>query len=201
MQGAGQVAIVTRILGIATVGREIAPSEVGERKTRRISISRSANSPTSNGGALVGSYPALKDGGIYYSFHYMKASQHKLRQGFTLVEIMTVVAIIALLAAIAVPNYFRARKRAQATRILNDLRVLDYALDRWTIENNKVPGDTAVFNDLKPYLKTSQLLETGTDILGNPFGPFSVDVTPKVSPSAFTALAEVAPPEFWSPYY
>ncbi len=42
--------------------------------------------------------------------------------GFTLVEIMIVVAIIALLAAIAVPGFLRARKRSQASRILNDLR-------------------------------------------------------------------------------
>ena len=45
------------------------------------------------------------------------------RGGFTLVEIMIVVAIIALLAAIAVPNFLRARKRSQATRCLEDLRI------------------------------------------------------------------------------
>jgi prepilin-type N-terminal cleavage/methylation domain-containing protein len=45
-------------------------------------------------------------------------------RGFTLVEIMIVVAIIALLAAIAVPGFLRARKRAQASRILNDLRLI-----------------------------------------------------------------------------
>ena len=50
---------------------------------------------------------------------------NKRRGGFTLVEIMIVVAIIALLAAIAVPGFLRARKRSQASRILNDL-----ALDR-----------------------------------------------------------------------
>ncbi len=47
------------------------------------------------------------------------------RKGFTLVEIMIVVAIIALLAAIAVPGFLRARKRSQASRILNDLRMID----------------------------------------------------------------------------
>ena len=56
------------------------------------------------------------------------------RRGFTLVEIMIVVAIIALLAAIAVPNFLRARKRSQATRILQDLRVVDSALDQYAIE-------------------------------------------------------------------
>ena len=59
------------------------------------------------------------------------------RGGFTLVEIMIVVAIIALLAAIAVPNFLRARKRSQATRILEDLRMIDGAMDQYAIESNK----------------------------------------------------------------
>ncbi len=61
-------------------------------------------------------------------------------RGFTLVEIMIVVAIIALLASIAVPNFLRARKRSQATRILEDLRLLDSASDQYAIETNKISG-------------------------------------------------------------
>ena len=56
------------------------------------------------------------------------------RAGFTLVEIMIVVAIIALLAAIAVPGFLRARKRSQASKILNDLRMIDSAVDQYAIE-------------------------------------------------------------------
>ncbi len=63
-------------------------------------------------------------------------------RGFTLVEIMIVVAIIALLAAIAVPNFLRARKRSQATRILEDLRILDSATDQYAIETNKISERT-----------------------------------------------------------
>src|SRR6201982_247612 len=59
------------------------------------------------------------------------------RGGFTLVEIMIVVAIIALLAAIAVPNFLRARKRSQASKILNDLRMIDDGLDEYAIETSK----------------------------------------------------------------
>jgi prepilin-type N-terminal cleavage/methylation domain-containing protein len=62
------------------------------------------------------------------------------RGGFTLVEIMIVVAIIALLAAIAVPNFLRARKRSQATRILEDLRLIDAAVDQYAIEANLTGG-------------------------------------------------------------
>ncbi len=62
------------------------------------------------------------------------------RGGFTLVEIMIVVAIIALLAAIAVPGFLRARKRSQASRIINDLRLIDSAVDQYAIETNKQSG-------------------------------------------------------------
>jgi prepilin-type N-terminal cleavage/methylation domain-containing protein len=66
---------------------------------------------------------------------------NKRRGGFTLVEIMIVVAIIALLAAIAVPGFLRARKRSQASRILNDLRMIDAAVDQYAIETNRSTGN------------------------------------------------------------
>jgi prepilin-type N-terminal cleavage/methylation domain-containing protein len=124
------------------------------------------------------------------------------RRGFTLVEIMIVVAIIALLASIAVPNFLRARKRSQATRILEDLRMLDSASDQYAIENNKTSGTTPAFADLKTYLKTGSVLySTGADIFGDSYGPFTVDSIPKVPAIAFTELSDVAPASFWSPYH
>ena len=51
------------------------------------------------------------------------------------------VAIIALLAAIAVPGFLRARKRSQASKILNDLRMIDSAIDQYAIETGKKSGD------------------------------------------------------------
>src|ERR1700742_278716 len=86
--------------------------------------------------------------------HYMlQTFRNTKRGGFTLVEIMIVVAIIALLAAIAVPNFLRARKRSQATRILEDLRIIDSSIDQYAIENNKSTGDTVVWTDIQKYLK------------------------------------------------
>jgi prepilin-type N-terminal cleavage/methylation domain-containing protein len=124
------------------------------------------------------------------------------RRGFTLVEIMIVVAIIALLASIAVPNFMRARKRSQATRILEDLRVLDNATDEYAIENNKTSGTTPAFTDLKTYLKTGSVLySTGADIFGDSYGPFTVDTIPKVPAAAYSSLSDVAPASFWSPYH
>jgi prepilin-type N-terminal cleavage/methylation domain-containing protein len=133
----------------------------------------------------------------------MKIQSYKThRHGFTLVEIMIVVAIIALLASIAVPNFMRARKRAQATRILEDLRVIDNATDEYAIENNKTSGANPVFADLKNYLKTGSVLySTGEDLFGDSYGPFTVDTIVKVPTAAYNDLSDVAPAAFWSPYH
>src|ERR1700704_2673506 len=126
---------------------------------------------------------------------------NKKRGGFTLVEIMIVVAIIALLAAIAVPGFLRARKRSQATRILNDLRLIDAAVDQYAIETNKVSGATVNTADWTAYLKKgSNLYSTGADLFGNGYGPQSVDALPPVPPNAKAVLSDVAPSAFWSPY-
>ncbi|MEI7776656.1 MAG: type II secretion system protein [Verrucomicrobiota bacterium] len=123
-------------------------------------------------------------------------------RGFTLVEIMVVVAIIALLASIAVPNFLRSRKRSQATQVLEDLRLIDAASDLYAIENNKSSGVNVVWADLQKYLKTGTRLysSAGKDILGNNFAITSVDTPPKVNTQSYTALSDVAPADFWSPY-
>ena len=131
---------------------------------------------------------------------------NKNRGGFTLVEIMIVVAIIALLAAIAVPNFLRARKRSQATRCLEDLRIIDSADDQYAIENNKTSGNAINWTDVQSYLKTGSVLynSSGTDLFGNFYGAtgtFSVDNLPKLSSTTYSKLSDVAPLAFWSPYY
>jgi len=133
----------------------------------------------------------------------MNTHSHKTtRRGFTLVEIMIVVAIIALLASIAVPNFLRARKRAQATRILEDLRQIDSATDEYAIENNKTTGMNPLFSDLRNYLKTGSVLyNTGADLFGDSYGPFTVDTIVKVPTTAYNDLSDAAPATFWSPYH
>jgi prepilin-type N-terminal cleavage/methylation domain-containing protein len=136
-------------------------------------------------------------------FTSMQYSKYKnTKRGFTLVEIMIVVAIIALLASIAVPNFLRARKRSQATRVLEDLRILDSALDQYAMETNKNSSTAATFADLKNYIKTgSTLYTTGADVFGTTYGnAFTVDTVVKVSSTTFSALSDVAPAAFWSPY-
>src|SRR3954453_20583063 len=87
----------------------------------------------------------------------MLSKLHSRRSGFTLVEIMIVVAIIALPAAMAVPSFLRARKRSQATSTLETCRMIDGAKDQYALENNK-SSMTPVAADLVPYIKTGTKL-------------------------------------------
>ena len=123
-------------------------------------------------------------------------------RGFTLVEIMIVIAIIALLATVAMPNYLRSRKRSQATQVLEDLRIIDSAVDQYAIETNKGSGATVLWADVQKYIKTgTRLYASGQkDILGNSFVMPSVDSAPRVPSTTYTALSDVAPNDFWSPY-
>jgi prepilin-type N-terminal cleavage/methylation domain-containing protein len=123
------------------------------------------------------------------------------RAGFTLVEIMIVVAIIALLAAIAVPGFLRARKRSQASKIINDLRLVDAAVDQYAIERGKKTNDVVLVADWTEYVKKdTNLYATGADLLGHSFGDQTVDTIPKVPAASYDALSDVADASFWSPY-
>jgi prepilin-type N-terminal cleavage/methylation domain-containing protein len=126
---------------------------------------------------------------------------NKRRGGFTLVEIMIVVAIIALLAAIAVPGFLRARKRSQASRFINDLRLIDSAVDQYAIENNKASGNNVAVADWTKYLKAgTNLYVTGNDIMGNTYGAQTVDSLPRVPTATKNNLSDVTDATFWSPY-
>src|SRR3954453_9031894 len=106
----------------------------------------------------------------------MKINLTSRRSGFTLVEIMIVVAIIPLLAAIAVPGFLRARKRSQASRIINDLRLIDSAVDQYAIETKKKSGDAVPISDWTNYLKKgTDLYNTGKDVLKSDYGVQTVD--------------------------
>jgi prepilin-type N-terminal cleavage/methylation domain-containing protein len=84
----------------------------------------------------------------------MKAIRIPPEAGFTLVEIMIVVAIIGLLAAIAIPNFVRARSVAQANACINNLRQIDGAASQFALEQGKKTGDPINFpDDLTPYIK------------------------------------------------
>lgn len=133
--------------------------------------------------------------------------------GFTLVEIMIVVAIIGLLAGIAVPSFLRARMRSQAMDVLNDLRILDAALEQYALENNKGQGSPVVITDLVPYTEGESTSTStsrrrrrssvyGVDILGNAFQMGSyISSGIRVHPNTKDALSLATGGDaFWGPF-
>jgi prepilin-type N-terminal cleavage/methylation domain-containing protein len=131
----------------------------------------------------------------------MLTKLNRKHAGFTLVEIMIVVAIIALLAAIAVPGFLRARKRSQASKILNDLRMIDAAVDQYAIETNRTTNFVVAVADWTNYVKKNSILyNTGTSLFGTSYGAQTVDTIPQVPTSDYNVLSDVAGTGFWSPY-
>jgi prepilin-type N-terminal cleavage/methylation domain-containing protein len=81
--------------------------------------------------------------------------RHARQRGFTLIEIMIVVAIIGLLAAIAIPNFVNATNTARRQACLTNLRYIDSAKQQWALEKRRQETDTPAGSDLQPYLGRS----------------------------------------------
>jgi prepilin-type N-terminal cleavage/methylation domain-containing protein len=93
------------------------------------------------------------------------------KSGFTLVEIMIVVAIIGLLAAIAVPNFVKARTISQADACLNNLRQIDGAAQSYGLEYNKQPTSTYTLSVISQYLHLGPNGELPACPAGGQYGP------------------------------
>jgi prepilin-type N-terminal cleavage/methylation domain-containing protein len=83
----------------------------------------------------------------------MTASPQQSRGAFTLIEVLVVVAIISLVAAVAMPSLARARATSQRKACIANLKQIDGAKEQWAIENSKVEGTSVRRSDVSPYLR------------------------------------------------
>jgi len=112
----------------------------------------------------------------------MKQNKNNRKAGFTLVEIMIVVAIIGLLAAIAIPNFVKARATSQANACINNMRQIDAAVQQWALETHQVTGAQPVLgSDLTPYIKLNSASSIPSCPAGGTYTVGTVGASPQVS--------------------
>jgi prepilin-type N-terminal cleavage/methylation domain-containing protein len=122
----------------------------------------------------------------------MKTTGISRKVGFTLVEIMIVVAIIGLLAAIAIPNFIKARTTSQANACINNLRQISGAIDTWALETGQSTGSTLPNGvvTVSAYIK----LNSSGSVPGCPAGGTYTTGVVGTAPEVSCSLSTATPP-------
>ena len=100
------------------------------------------------------------------------------RGGFTLVEIMIVVAIIGLLASIAIPNYAQSREAARRSVCIENMQQIEGAIQRWSLDMNKDEGQAVTYSDIRNYLKRSVVCPSGGTSFEDSYTISTVETAP-----------------------
>lgn len=113
------------------------------------------------------------------------------REAFTLVEIMVIVALIGLLAALLMPSFIKVRQQSQGRRIVNDARIIDAAINTWALEAGIADGTPVDIAAAGQYTKVGAI--NTVDVLGNPYliGPVG-ETQVAISTTSKSALSAVS---------
>jgi prepilin-type N-terminal cleavage/methylation domain-containing protein len=98
--------------------------------------------------------------------------------GFTLIEIMIVVALIAVLASIAIPNFIQARERTRMVTCIHNLKVIDNSIQQWALETHKQSGTPVTPADIRPYVKDLPVCPSGGSTFADSYEITLTDSSP-----------------------